>query len=91
MRGFLLVAGECEGHRQRADTAAVHVDDQDELGHPVPIGTFAGGKTARGECRGGLKQRVKQLDIRLYHGEQETGNQDERAGHHHDGGRFLHQ
>ena len=91
MRGFLLVAGECEGHRQRADTAAVHVDDQDELGHPVPIGTFAGGKTARGECRGGLKQRVKQLDIRFYHSEQKTGNENECRRQHHNGGRLLYQ
>ena len=73
MRGFLLVAREREGHRKGSNTAAVHVDNKDELGHPVPIGTFAGGKTARGESRGCFKQCVKQLDIRFRHGEQKIG------------------
>ena len=77
MRGFLFVAREGEGHGQRADTTAVHVDNEDELGHPVPVGAFAGGETARSESGGRFKQRVKQLDIRFYHGEQKTGNENE--------------
>ena len=66
MRGFFLVARESEGHRQRTDTTAIHVDNEDHFCHPVPVGAFAGGQSACGEGREGFKERVKQLDIRLY-------------------------
>ena len=78
MRGFFLVAREREGHRQRADTTAIHVDNEDDFCHPVPVGALAGGQSARGEGREGLKQRMKQLDIRLHDREQKTGNKHER-------------
>ena len=91
MRGFLFVAREGEGHGQRADTTAVHIDDEDEFGHPVPVCTFAGGETARSESGGRFKQCVKQLHLWLYHGEQKTGNENECRRQHHDGRRFLHQ
>ena len=90
MRRLCLVAGEGESHCQSADTSAIHIDDQDEFRHPVPVGAFTGGETACGECRGGLKQRVKQLYVRLHDRKQEAGNQDESRRHHHDGGRLLH-
>jgi len=91
MRGFFFVAREREGHRQGADTTAVHVDNEDHFCHPVPVGALSGGQSARGEGREGFKQRMKQLDIRLHDREQKTGNEHERRRHHHDGGCFFHQ
>ena len=91
MRRLLFVAGEGEGHRQRADTPAVHVDGEDELGHPVPVGALAGGKPACGERRGGLKQRMQQLHVGLHHGNQEAGDKDEPRLQHHNSGCPLHQ
>ena len=91
MGGFLFVARESEGHGQRADTTAVHVDNEDELGHPVPVGALTGGETARSESGGRFKQCVKQLHLRFYHGKQKTGDENERCRQHHDGGRFLYQ
>ena len=74
VRGFFFVTSERKCQRQRADTTAIHVDGQDQFRHPVPVGAFAGGEAACGECRGGFEQGGQQLHIGLHHREQEAGN-----------------
>lgn len=91
MRRFLFMAGERESQGQGADTAAVHVDNQYQFGHPVPVGAFAGGEAACGECRGGFEQGGQQLHIGLHHREQEAGNGDECQRQQQDGGCPFHQ
>ena len=73
MRGFFLVAREREGHRQCTDTPAIHVDNEDKLGHPIPVGALTGGETAGGKSRGGLEKGGQQLHVRLHHGKQKAG------------------
>ena len=90
VRRFLFVSGEGECQGQGADTAAVHVDNQDELGHPIPVGAFARGETAGGEGRGGLKQSGQQLHVRLYHREHKAGNGDESQRQQQNGGGSFH-
>jgi len=91
VRRLLFVAGEGEGQGQRADTATVHVDRQDDLCHPIPVGTLAGRETAGGERRRSLEQCVEQLYLRFHDGEQKTRDEDERRRHHQDGGCPLNQ